>query len=172
MLKTLPLESGWNDLRELTPVPEQSLPIDEEGGGAGHPGGRAAGDVHLDPGAIGPILQRGLGVRRVESQAARDIEQPVGRELLAAGEQQRMRLPELAVRRGELREIGGKVGARMNLGVGKMAPDQPQPIKAPKQGFDRPLRGKAMRTAEVPVLDQGELSALSADDVIPIRDRS
>jgi hypothetical protein len=83
-----------------------------------------------------------------------------------------MRLPESALRRGELRELCGQVGAGMKLGIREVAPGQPQPIEAPEEGFDRPLGGEAVRAAEVSVLDQREARTLGAGDVIALRDRS
>jgi hypothetical protein len=153
-------------------MPRQPLPVDEEGGGTGRPSGRAAREVDLDPGAIGPVAKRRLGFRRVQPESTRHLEQPIGCEFLATGEQQRVRLPESALRRGELGELRGAVGAGMKLGIGEVAPDQPQLVKALKQGFDRPLCGEAVRATEVSVLDQSEARALGAADVVPLRDRS
>ena len=153
-------------------MPRQALPVDEERGGTGRPSQGAARDVDLDPGPIGAVAKCRLGIRRVQAKSARHLEQPIGWKLLATGEQQRMRLPESAVRRGELGELRGAVGAGMKLGIGEVAPDQPQPIETPKQGFDRPLGGEAVWAAEVSVLDQREAGALGAGDVIALLDRS
>ena len=45
----------------------------------------------------------------------------------------------------------------MELWIGKVAPNQAEPVEAIEQRHHRTTRGEAERAAEVPVLDQGEL---------------
>ena len=82
------------DLSELTPVPGQSLAIDEEGGRATYPGRLATRDVRLDARAVGVFPERRPRLRASELQAARDVEQTLRREPIAAGQKRRVRLPE------------------------------------------------------------------------------
>ena len=68
-----------------------------------------------------------------------------------------MRLPEPPVRSRQLRELGGQVRAGMELGIGKVPPDQSQVGVPPEQRLDRQLRRVAEPATEVAVLDQRQL---------------
>lgn len=91
--------------------------------------------------------------------------------MIAAGQEQGIRLPELATRRRKLRELRGELGPGVKLRVRKVAPDQAQGLVALKERFQRSARGKAKRAAKVPILDQRELGLLRAEDVIAASDR-
>ena len=91
--------------------------------------------------------------------------------MIAAGQEQGIRLPELATRCRELRELRGELGSGVKLRVRKLAPDQAQGLVALKERFQRSARGEAKRAAKVPVLDQRELGLLRAKDVIAASDR-
>jgi hypothetical protein len=91
--------------------------------------------------------------------------------VIAAGQEQGVRLPELATRCSELRELRGELGPGVKLRIRKVAPDQAQSLVPLKERFQRSARGKAKRAAKVPVLDQRELGLLRAEDVIAASDR-
>ena len=59
----------------------------------------------------------------------------------------------------------------MKLGIGKVAPDQPQRLVALEQRTHRPLGGEAERATEVSVLDQGQLRLVRPKLVIALFDR-
>jgi len=82
------LESGGNDLRELPPVPHQSLSVYEEGGRAVSTGSLGAGEVRLDARAVGAPAQRGLRLVALEPERARNPEQVLGSEPLAARQEE------------------------------------------------------------------------------------
>ncbi len=86
----------------------------------------------------GAVSQRDLGLFPPEVELLRHLEQPLEREALPAGEQQRMRVPELAVGRSQLRQLGGEVGAGVELRIGVVAPDQLQAVVALEQRLDGP----------------------------------
>ncbi len=57
----------------------------------------ATTDLHVDARAISAVPEHRLGLRTVELQGARRLEQPLGPESVPAGQKQRVRLPELPV---------------------------------------------------------------------------
>ena len=68
-------------------------------------------------------------------------------------------------------ELGGQVRAGVELGIGKVPPDQPQLRVPPEQRLDRQLRRVAELAAEVAVLDQRQLWIGRPDHVIARPDR-
>src|SRR2546426_323964 len=81
-----------------------------------------------------------------------------------------MRLPELSVDRRELGELRREIRSRMQLGVWKVSPDEAKGVEAIQEGFNRPVRGEAERTPEVPILDQRQPGRVGAGDVIAVCD--
>ena len=71
---------------------------------------------------------------------------------------------------GELRELGGQVGAGMHLWIGEVAPDEPQAVVAIQKRAQRTACREAERAAEVPVLDQRELGLRGPQDVLRLAD--
>ena len=80
----------------------------------------------------------------------------------SSDEQQReaCRIP---VRGRELREFGCQVGARMQVGIGEVAPDEPQAGKAIQKRRRADGSPRRERATEVPVLDQRELGLRGAE---------
>ena len=119
----------------------------------------ASGDVRENALAKSALPKCRVGLLLVQLEPPRHREQILMREVIAPGEQQGMRLPELSVDRGELRELRGEVRTRVQFGIWKMPPNQAQGVEPIQEGLHRPAGGEAERTAEVAVLDQGQLRA-------------
>src|SRR2546430_1636496 len=58
----------------------------------------------------------------------------------------------------------------MELGIGKVAPDEAEAVIPVKERLNRAARSEAEGAAEVPVLDQRELGAIGAEHVVSLAD--
>src|SRR5919106_7092158 len=79
-----------------------------------------------------------------------------------------MRLPELSVCGGELGELSREIRSGMELGIREVAPDKAKAVEAIEQGPHRSAGGEAIRTSEVPVLDQRQRGVGGAGDMIAL----
>lgn len=152
------------------PGPVQALAVDEEGRRPVGPGPPAGGDVGENSLSKAPLAQGRLGVLCIKAEPPHNGEQVLLGEVRAPGEQEGMRLPELAARRREFRKLGREIRSGMELSVGKVAPDQAKTVKAIEERLHRSPCLKAIRTAEVPVLDQHQLRLVRAGDVVFVTD--
>src|SRR5207244_10533042 len=128
---------------------EGRLPVDS--------GSSAAGDVVEHERAKAALAERRPDLCRIQIELPCHREQVLLREAVAAGKQQRMSLPEASTGGGKLGKLRGLIGARVKLGIRKVAPDQPQGLVAIQQRHHRTARGEAVRATEVSVSDQGKL---------------
>ena len=117
------------------------------------------------------LAQGDLDILCVKVEPPRDGKEILLREVRTSRQQEGMCLPELPACGSKFGKLGREIGSRMELGVGKMAPDEAKTVKAIEQRLHRSSGGEAVRTAEVAVLDQGQLGVVGADDVIVLSDR-
>ena len=82
-----------------------------------------------------------------------------------------MCVPELPVQAGQLGELRGEVRSRMERRHGEEAPDEPEAVEAVQEGLHRSTGLEAVRASEIPVLDERQLGAARAGDVITLSDR-
>src|SRR5207342_3733592 len=114
------LDRPRNGLGKLAPVAGQPRTVDEEGRCPVHSRALAVSDVLLNLRSICVVAERSFGCLRIQPERPGDLEQPLEREALPAGEQQRARVPELPLRARELRELRGEIGARVQLRIREM----------------------------------------------------
>jgi hypothetical protein len=149
----------------------QPLSAEKEGWRGVNSGLSATSDVLQDGLAEAVLAEGRLNFCRVQRQPLGHGKQLLRGEVIAAGQEQGIRLPELATRCRKLRELRGELGAGVKLRVRKVAPDQAQGLVALKERLQRSARGKAKRAAKVPILDQRKFGLLGAADVIAASDR-
>src|SRR3954469_18128623 len=77
-----------------------------------------------------------------------------------------MCVPELPVQAGQLGELRGEVRSRMERRHGKVAPDEAEAIEAVQERLHRSTGLEAVRASEIPILDERQLRAARAGDVI------
>src|SRR4051795_12182402 len=82
-----------------------------------------------------------------------------------------MRVPEPPVQAGQLGELRGEVRSRMERRHGKVAPDEAEAIEAVQECLHRSTGLEAVRASEIPILDERQLRAARAGDVIALSDR-
>ena len=91
----------------------------------------------------------------VEAELSGVPEQVGEAEVVLAGEQQVVHLPEDALGRGGLGSLGGQLGLRVDVGQRKVPPDVADVGVGEERTHDG-LRLTAVRTLEVPELDDGD----------------
>src|SRR4051794_24945410 len=82
-----------------------------------------------------------------------------------------MCLPELPVQAGQLRELRGDLRSRVDLRHREVAPDEAEAVEAVQERLHRSTGLEAVRASEVPILDERQLGAARAGDVIALSDR-
>src|SRR3954452_996094 len=82
-----------------------------------------------------------------------------------------MCVPELPVQPGELGELRGEVRSRMELRRGEVAPNEAEAVEAVQERLHRSTGLEAVRASEIPILDERQLGAARAGDVITLSDR-
>ena len=82
-----------------------------------------------------------------------------------------MCVPELPVQAGQLGELRGEVRSRMQRRHGEVTPDEADAIEAVHERLHRATDLEAVRASEIPVLDERQLGAARAGDVITLSDR-
>lgn len=82
-----------------------------------------------------------------------------------------MCVPELPVHASHLGELRCDVRSRMERRHGEVAPDEAKAVEAVEERFHRPTGLEAVRASEVPILDERQLGAARAGDVITLSDR-
>jgi hypothetical protein len=82
-----------------------------------------------------------------------------------------MCVPELPVQAGQLGELRGEVRSRMERRHGEVAPDEAEAVEAVQECLHRPTGLEAVRASEIPILDERQLGAARAGDVITLSDR-
>src|SRR3954454_24660145 len=82
-----------------------------------------------------------------------------------------MCLPELPVQAGQLGELRGEVRSRMDRRHGEVAPNEADAVEAVQERLDRSAGLEAVRASEIPILDERQLGAARAGDVIALSDR-
>src|SRR4051812_2740975 len=82
-----------------------------------------------------------------------------------------LRVPEPPVQAGQLGKLRGEVRSRMERRHGKVAPDEAEAVEAVQERLHRSTGLEAVRASEIPVLDERQLGAARAGDVITLSDR-
>src|SRR5919205_4624798 len=82
-----------------------------------------------------------------------------------------MCVPELPVQAGQLGELRGEVRSRVQHGHGEVAPDEAEAVEAVQERLHRSTGLEAVRASEIPILDERQLGAARAGDVITLSDR-
>ena len=81
-----------------------------------------------------------------------------------------MCVPEPPVQAGQLGELRGEVRSRMERRHGEVAPDEAKAVEAVQERFHRSTGLEAVRASEIPILDERQLGATRAGDVITLSD--
>ena len=82
-----------------------------------------------------------------------------------------MCVPELPVQAGQLGELRGELRSRVELGDWEVTPDEAEAIQAVQERLHRSTGLEAVRAPELPILDERQLGAARAGDVITLSDR-
>ena len=82
-----------------------------------------------------------------------------------------MCVPELPVQAGQLGELRGELRSRVELGDWEVTPDEAEAVQAVQERLHRSAGLEAVRAPEIPVLDERQLGAARAGDVITLSDR-
>jgi hypothetical protein len=82
-----------------------------------------------------------------------------------------MCVPKLPVQAGQLGKLRGEVRSRMERRHGEVAPDEAKAVEAVQERFHRSTGLEAVRASEIPILDERQLAATRAGDVITLSDR-
>jgi hypothetical protein len=81
-----------------------------------------------------------------------------------------MGVPELPVQAGQFRELRCEVRSRMKRRDGEVAPDKADTVEAVQERLHRSTGLEAVRASEIPILDERQLGAARAGDVITLSD--
>ena len=82
-----------------------------------------------------------------------------------------MCVPELPVQAGQLGELRGELRSRVELGDWEVTPDEAEAVQAVQERLHRSTGLEAVRASEIPILDERQLGAARAGDVITLSDR-
>ena len=82
-----------------------------------------------------------------------------------------MCVPELPVQAGQLGELRGELRSRVELRDWEVTPDEAEAVQAVQERLHRSTGLEAVRASEIPILDERQLGAARAGDVITLSDR-
>lgn len=128
-------------------------------------------NVRLDRPSEAAFLHGAIEPLHVEPDVRCNSSEAIAFKASLMSQERLVHRPERILLRGRLGCFGGEVGAGVQLGVGEVPPDQPDPFEPADEAFDRHPRCRAVATAKVAELDQRDSCVSGAEDVGGVGDQ-